>query len=126
MEKNKFEELKLSGRIYPAIILCINNRYRIFLGIFAYYGFVLNLVYAFNKCINNEVHIIVSVIFTLLLSHNYFNYLLNNKEQHKIENQNSKAFPWFKETYIELGFDIVGLFIIWIAYFILKKIITCA
>ena len=85
---------KLEGRIYPAIQSCVNNRYKIILGIFAYYGFILlqsGKPWFLNiGCWIHFLNLVVSVIFTIFLIHNTANYLANASEQKEIEDKCGK------------------------------------
>jgi hypothetical protein len=96
-DKRSFEKNKmiLEGRIYPAIIICVNNRYKILLGIFVYYGFILRFIYLpgeiLNK-INNSIidllllNLIVSIVFSIFVIHNLTNYIFTSTEQKDSKN----------------------------------------
>jgi len=79
-DKNK---MILTGRIYPAIQSCVNNRYKIVLGIFAYYGFIFTSKLSTITC---KVNFFTSIIFTLFAGHNLWNYWANARDQKKYEN----------------------------------------
>jgi succinate dehydrogenase hydrophobic anchor subunit len=108
----------LQGRIYPAIQSCVNNRYKIILGIFVYYAFVLN---------NDKVHsafetqpffnLVSSLIFSAFVVHNFFNYWLNIKDRMDYEGT--------KECFIcanllELIFAILASILIWVSYLLFQ------
>jgi hypothetical protein len=92
MSNNKLfqiNKLILEGRIYPAIRSCVNNRYKIILGLFAYYSFIFSSKIFFQVLTNSRgiVNDIVSIIFILFIIHNRINYKLNCKEQTVLETE---------------------------------------
>ena len=99
------EKIKLTNRIYPGIISCVNNRYKIIVGIFAYYAFVLNAESFLNVPVNHYViNWLVVFLFMLLTALNSFNYFCNEREQNKIEKLGGN---WFTRNWIELFFLII-------------------
>ena len=78
-------KLKLEGRIYPAIKSCVSNRYRILLGVFAFYSFIATT--DLYKGIKEKPWILigVSAIFTAFILHNVLNYRKNAQEQYAAE-----------------------------------------
>jgi hypothetical protein len=89
-EEDKF---KLKERIYPAIQSSVNNRYKITLGIFIYYGFILNNdnIYEAYKT-HPYFNLIASIVFTAFIVHNFFNYWENSKERIKYEGGKRRFF----------------------------------
>jgi len=85
-EKNK---LILQGRIYPAIQFCVSNRYRIIIGIFAYYSFIFNTD-IFRQAVQRSfgvINYLISGFFLFFVIHNRINYRLNCEEQTKLEEE---------------------------------------
>ena len=115
---NELDKLKLTGRIYPAIKSCVDNRYKIVIGFFAYYTFVLNST-NINAIKNNftAIQLIMSIIFTLFIFHNYYNYASNADEIEKIEKLGKH---WFKRSILEFIFGIIMVIIIWLAFALIK------
>ncbi len=124
-DKRSFDKNKmiLEGRIYPAIKTCVNNRYKILVGLFVYYGFILRFIYLpenFLKNINqlpidlSLLNLIVTVVFTVFVLHNLINYILTSKEQKKFEKLDPKK-SLKCPFWIELIYAIPTLSIIWIA-----------
>ena len=110
-EKNKFI---LQGRIYPAIQSCVNNRYKIILGIFVYYGFILSNDKIFQTFKNHPYfNLISSIIFTVFIVHNFFNYHFNSKDRVKHEGVKEN---FFYMNLMELIFGVLVLILIWFAY----------
>jgi hypothetical protein len=77
--------LKLVGRIYPAIKSCVSNRYRILLGIFAFYSFIATTDLYEGKPVKPWIFMGVSAIFTVFIVHNMLNYRKNAQEQYAAE-----------------------------------------
>jgi hypothetical protein len=79
-------KLKLEGRIYPAIQSCVSNRYRILLGVFAFYSFIASTE-LYGKIHDNRPWILIgaSIIFIAFIVHNMFNYWKNAQEQYAAE-----------------------------------------
>ncbi len=96
----------LQGRIYPAIQRCVGNRYYILIGIFGYYGFILN-----TNLITRPIHTYVSIIFTLIVSHNIINYCLNAVEQRQLESKLKLVYQkYFRIKFGEIAFNFIGKF----------------
>ena len=112
-ERDKFI---LKEKIYPAIQSCVNNRYKIILGIFVYYGFILSneRIYGAFK-IHRHFNLISSAIFSVFIIHNFFNYWLNGKEEIKLEEGEENFWPS-----MELFFGITTLILIWASYFLFR------
>ncbi len=112
-ELSNKDQTILQGRIYPAIQACVNNRYKIILGLFVYYGFVLNTKVVLESPIRNGISWIVSGIFTALIFHNLHNYWSNLRERETYEHEkNTLPTP-------EFIFTGIALFLIWGAHFFL-------
>ena len=109
------DRMILEGRIYPAIQSCVNNRYKIILGIFVYYGFIVNARIVFDKILKHNVNLWVSIFFSLLVIHNLVNYWWNNMEETKYEHRNDSSTP-----HMEIGFAAVTLVLIWLAFLLCK------
>ena len=108
---SELDKLTLKDAIFPALLSCVNNRYRIVLGVFLYYAFILNSLKLFEPTMKKEVNLISSVIFTFFVLHNALNYWMNSRDREDIERGGHKC-PW-----IEIIFSIGILLIIWIAHF---------
>lgn len=116
MSDNNISEdgkVMLTGRIYPAIQNCVNNRYKIILGYFLSIAFVLS-----NKFLNLpktiDGSLIVAVIFTIFVFINSTNYWLNAKAQWDLESTSNGKIPTF-----DLFSSFVILVLIWGTYFII-------
>lgn len=92
-QANDFQRFLLSERIYPAIKECVNNRYKILIGFFAYYAFITNTT---NHAILINIvliQVIIAIMFSVFIVFNYINYYLNTREQLILESCNrNKAF----------------------------------
>lgn len=124
MNNNKnFDEIKLTGRIYPAIQSCVQNRYYILIGIFTYYAFILgsndNI---YKNIITNNINIWISILFFLITILNGFNYIMNSRFQILIEEKRITCKNFFKYNITELISDIIILLILGVAYFIIPLI----
>jgi magnesium-transporting ATPase (P-type) len=86
----EIDKIKLTGRIYPAIQSCVGNRYRILIGIFAYYGFLLTKPSVLSLFQTNNINLYVSFFFALCIIHNTYNYVANAYEQYRIEGKKEK------------------------------------
>ncbi len=102
------EKTILQGRIYPAIQACVSNRYKIILGLFVYYGFVLNTEVVLESPIRNGISCFVSVIFTGFVIHNLGNYWLNLRERETYEHEEKHTLPT-----LEFIFAGIALILIW-------------
>lgn len=101
----------LTGRVYPNVLACVNNRYKIILGFFAYYAFIVNA----KKIISQPINLVASIIFSLFVIHNLINYWTILLDEYKHEKINGKKTP-----VIEIIFTGIALFLIWGAFFIVK------
>ena len=99
----------LTGRIYPAIQSCVNNRYKIIVGYFLIVGFFLINKNELKEVIDSGAFYLAG-IFTIFVIHNFFNYLLNAREQWKLEDT-AKTFP-----ILETVSSIAMLILIWGGY----------
>lgn len=110
------DKVILQGRIYPAIQSCVQNRYYLLLGIFAYYSFIFTSP-EFQKKINAnpEVSCLISLIFTVFIVHNLMNYWLNSIEQKEKEGDKRDS------PTMEISFFSITFLLIWGAqYFIFQ------
>jgi len=120
-ELTQKDKVILDGRVYPAIQACVSNRYKIVLGIFAYYSFISTSENFYEKLKCTNINLYVSFIFTFFVLHNLVNYWLNNRDELKIETKSEikwtdlKKWPW-----MEIGFVIVASLLIWGGYFFVK------
>lgn len=112
---NELDKVKLTGRIYPAIKSCVDNRYKIVIGFFAYYAFILNVKIETIKANFQAIQIIMSIIFTLFVFHNYYNYARNADELQKIEKLENPT-NWFSRSILEFIFGAIMIIIIWLAF----------
>lgn len=83
----EIHQLKLTGRIYPAVQNCVNNRYKIIGGYFAIVGFLLLNEDVLNTFLAYKGECWLAIIFWFFAAHNTYNYFRNAKEQEKIEEQ---------------------------------------
>ena len=79
-EMSDADKTKLTGRIYPTILNCVNNRYKIIAGYFAIVGFLLVIEKLLKQFIDSGTLVYLPIIFTILVFLNTFNYWLNTKE----------------------------------------------
>lgn len=111
----------LQGRIYPAIQSCVNNRYKIILGIFIYYGFILSNGNIFQTFKNHpNFNLVSSIIFSIFIIHNSLNYHFNSKD--RIEHEGGKE-NFVYMNLMEIIFGVVALTLIWVAYFLFQRIV---
>jgi hypothetical protein len=111
-ELREIDKIKLTGRIYPAIQKCVGNRYRILIGIFAYYGFLLTKPSILSLFQTNKINLFVSIFFTLCICHNTYNYCANANDQHKIEGGQRRKTWWL----VEAAWSFLSLVILWVAF----------
>ena len=119
---NDNDKIVLKGRIYPAIQSCVNNRYKIILGLFVYYGYILSNKEALSTLKEHGGNWICSAILTGFVIHNLVNYWLNRDDQMKREPINERR-KYKKRPWIEISFSIIAFILIGLAYlfFGLKK-----
>jgi len=108
------EKIILNGRIYPAIQNCVNNRYKIIIGYFAIFGFLLINDDKLESLIDSWAVFFFASIFTIFVFHNSYNYWRNAKDQWKIEKENKRV------PVIEIIANGVMTLLIWVGYWILK------
>jgi hypothetical protein len=106
----------LQGRIYPAIQSCINNRYKIILGLFVYYGYVLSHREVLCTLREHGGNFICSLILTGFVIHNLVNYWGNRDDQMKREPKHGVKKYW-EWPWIEITFSIIAFALIWGIYF---------
>jgi len=109
-ELSQKDKTILNGRIYPAIQCCVNNRYKIVLGIFAYYSFIFTSDKLFEKAKTSNINLYASFLFTFFIFHNLVNYWNNNNDECKLE-QRKCEFPT-----MEILFFIAAFILIWGAF----------
>lgn len=122
VEMSDTDKTKLTGRIYPAILNCVNNRYKIIAGYFAIVGFLLVIEKLLKQFIDSGNLVYLPIIFTILVFLNSFNYWLNTKEQCELENRNTSIslFLLLKEIWLDIAFSLVMAILIWGGYCFLK------
>jgi hypothetical protein len=112
-ETNKFI---LQNRIYPAIKSCVNNRYKIIIGIISYYSFIFQFKDKISYLI--VIKILLSTLFYLLVLLNSINYYTNYANQIELENEFiinnkddfiSKWHQIISKSFIEFFFSIIIL-----------------
>lgn len=107
----------LTGRIYPAITACVGNRGKIILSVFAYYSFILNAKDLRQSVIDpKSISLYVSVVFTLFIAHNWWNYFLNAKDQIEREEGKLDCKSVFRASRMETFFAVVSFLLVWGAY----------
>ena len=99
-ENNKFI---LQGRIYPILTACVNNRYKIVLGFFAFYSFILNSDNNYISKNFDQIKVFGSIMFVLLTSFNSVNYFANSGEKSRMEGLRDS---WLSRNNMELFFCI--------------------
>jgi hypothetical protein len=125
-EKNqKFDDMSkdiLSGRIWPAIQSCVGNRYRILLGVFAFYSFIMTSTIQSIRLRFDDIKLYASILFTVMTMLNSYNYFRNSSEAWKNENitRTDKLSEWIKRNDIELVFLLVMIALVWGSYFLIK------
>lgn len=105
----------LTGRIYPAIQSCVSNRYKILVGYFAVVGFLLVEKEKLKELAHPGPLVLLAVIFTLFVVHNFCNYLLNANEQRELEGQKKGS-----HLSVEISSSTIMLALIWIGYCLLR------
>ena len=110
-EKNK---TILSGRIYPTIQSCVNNRYKIVVGYFAICGYLVINKDRLKEFVDIGAVSFLAIIFTIFIMHNSVNYWLNSKEQSKLEQLEQKF------EIVEVISSIVIIILIWVGYCFLR------
>ena len=110
------DKIILQGRIYPAIQSCVNNRYKIILGLFAYYGYVLSHKEVLCILKEHRGNWICSAILSSFVLHNLINYWFNRKDQMDREPENKKYLKW---PWIEISFSATTFILIVVVYLVL-------
>lgn len=99
-------ETKLTGRVYPAILSCMNNRYKIISGILIYYAFLISNPNTSAALLEDRFIGAIIPLFLFLFSlHNYTNYRANAIEQYKFEKEEWK----YSELSPRQKFDILDM-----------------
>ena len=118
---NGMNKLILKGRIYPGILSCVNNRWRIFIGIFAYYSLQFTSYFNDGNKSISEINLLISWLFTGFILHNLFNYTANLKVERLLEEK--RDINWWValyESYMEWTFTLLSINIVWLLYHNLK------
>ena len=117
-ELSNLDQLKLTGRIYPAIKSCVNNRYKIMLALFVYYNFAFSSDVILKIRSGIPLDSVMSVILIIFIIQNLTNYYFNANEQIKIERNIDKVGIWdtIKASKIEIFFDITAILSIMLAF----------
>lgn len=118
-EISKSNEIKLYGRMYPAIRSCVDNRYKIVISLFAYYAFIINVKSGVVLSNIKSIQIIMSLIFTFFVIFNYINYAKNSFDIQEIE-QIEKPKNWLARSILEFIFAFIMILIIWGAFCLIK------
>ena len=116
-EMSDADKTKLTGRIYPSILNCINNRYKIIAGYLAIVGFLLVIEKLLKQIIDSGTLVYLPIIFTIFVFLNSVNYWLNSNEQCELENRNNNI---LKEIWLDIAFSLVMVIFIWGGYCFLK------
>jgi len=113
----------IKGRIYPAIQACVANRYKIIVGLFSVYVFIVS---SKDKIfISKDILLFAAWIFTFFVVHNSANYMFNAWEQYDLEpsenDKRSKTKKVWELFNVEGITSIVMLIFIWWGYFIVLE-----
>lgn len=119
-EISDIEKTILTGRIYPAIQSCVNNRYKIIVGYFAIVGFLLINEETLKRFIDSGAATFLTAVFTIFVIHNSVNYWLNAKEQWKLEKIDNKC------PLVDVLSSVVMTILIWGGYFFIKQFLCAA
>ena len=115
IEKSQLDELKLTGRIYPAIKSRVNNRWKIMFALFAYYNFSFSSRVIITARTKFPLDNVMSLILIIFVFQNLVNYYFNAKEQIRIERNEEKRWEVFKASKVEIFFDITAILSILLA-----------
>lgn len=109
---------KLVGRIYPAIQSCVQNRYFIIIGIFAFYSFILTTGLKSLEGRLRLIQLYGSIAFSVIIIFNSINYCINSADQYECENEHFKdsICSSLKRNIMEEIFFIISNTIIWLSY----------
>ncbi len=117
LKDDKCIKLELENNLYPSLKAVVYNRYYILLAIVTFYAF--KLTHSGVKW--ESVNFPISLLFTLVVMHNYINYYLKMKvigELTKVGKPNIIRKLW--NTKMELSFSFITLALVWYAYFNIK------
>lgn len=91
MSGDDSNEKILVGRIYPAIRSCVGNRYKLIIGLFAFYAFLYQ-VCDDVVCLRQKRELAENLrwVFAFLVVHNAFNYWMNKREQDRREKNSTQ------------------------------------
>ena len=111
-------EVILTGRIYPAILNCVNNRYKIIAGYIAIVGFLLVADEVFSIIIKTGTLWILPAIFTVFVILNSCNYYYNTKDQIDLESVTTNTVLY--ECRLDITFSFVMVVLIWMLFYYLN------
>ncbi len=115
------EKTILTGRIYPAIQSCVNNRYKIIVGYFAVVGFLLAVSdEKSEELIESGAASFLALIFSLFVVHNSVNYWRNSSDQSEHEHKPKKR------PLVDIFSSLIMVGLIWCGHFLLIKYQTTA
>ena len=124
--REDFKSATLSNMVYPAIKGCVQNRYLILIGFFAYYAFISvndDRVLSLFSIGFKEINFVVSLLFFAAVIHNLINYLFNYMDQIILESKNGQP-PNFWcvlwESKMEWVFSLVMVILIIGAFSLIK------
>lgn len=114
----------LTGRVYPAIQNCANNRYKIIVGYFAVIGYVIFSSERLHIFVDSGAALGVAIIFTSFVIHNSINYWIHAAVQWEREKPHIERVG-FQVPIIEVASSLIMLGMIWGGfYFILRYSLT--
>ena len=107
----------LTGRIYPAIHSCVNNRYFILLGIFTFYSFILTSTNKNIICNLDKIQLYGTIALFAITLLNSVNYIFNSCEAFKLKkNRKMHCCDFLWRNKIELPFLIITTVILCFAF----------
>ncbi len=114
----------LTGRIYPTILNCVNNRYKIIAGYIAISGFLLVVEKLLSQLVSSSNLFFLPSIFSAFVILNSINYWFNAKEQIKLEKgETSVSFKsTLNESCLDIIFSAMMLVFIWGGYCFLRSV----
>ena len=110
----------LTGRIYPAIQKCVGNRYKILVGYFGVFGYLLSSKSTLETFSSSGALLLLTIVFTAFTLHNSVNYWINASEQSKFENKDTS------NPAMEVAALIVILGLIWGGFCLLRTYASAA
>lgn len=113
------DHLKLTGRIYPAIKSCVDNRWKIMFALLAYYNFAYSSEFILTMRSAFKIDDVMSLILIIFIIQNLVNYYFNTKEQIIIDRNEKKRWEVIKASKVEIIFDITAIFAVYNAWVLL-------